>query len=63
MFIIYEYAACVLVAWIGTTMLFAACVMFLAFEEACTIGARKLQMLKNGEIPLIGRRTEVKPRE
>jgi hypothetical protein len=42
MFAIYECAACVLVVWIGMAFLFMAYVMFVVFEEGCTIVARKL---------------------
>jgi len=55
MFIISEYVACVFAVWIGMTLLFMACVVFLALEEGCTVLARKLPDLTSSDIPLIGR--------
>ena len=63
MFIISEYAVCVLAVWIGMTLLFMASVMFLALGEGCIIVARKLQELTSGTIPLIGRQTAVESQE
>jgi hypothetical protein len=55
MFIIYEYATCVLAVVIGATLLFAACVMYLVFKEGCTILAQSLQKLTHGTTGLMGR--------
>jgi hypothetical protein len=48
MFIIAEYAVCVLAVWIGMTMLFMAYVMVLALQEGCTLVARKLPIIVHG---------------
>lgn len=42
MFAIYECAACILIVWIGMTLLFIASVVFLVLVESCTIVVRKL---------------------
>jgi hypothetical protein len=56
MFAIYECAACVLVVWIGMAFLFMAYVMFVVFEEGCTIVARKLPEFIRVSSWRIGRR-------
>jgi type IV secretory pathway protease TraF len=53
MFIIYEYAACVVVALIAATLLCAACVMFLLLKNGASSVARKLQGLIHGARPVI----------
>jgi hypothetical protein len=63
MFIISEYAVCVLAVWIGMTLLFIPCVMFLVLIEGCSILPQILRKRTHGDIPLIGRRTAVEPRE
>ena len=55
MFAIYECAACVAVVWIGMTFLFMAYVMFVVFEEGCTIVAQKLPELVHASSWCIGR--------
>lgn len=63
MFIISEYFVCVLAVCIGMTLLFMACVTFLALKEGCTMLARKLLDLTTSDIPLIGRWLAVGTRE
>jgi hypothetical protein len=63
MFAIYECAACVLAVWIGMTLLFLGCVMFLVLIEGCTILVQTLRKVTYGEIPLIGRWLTVGSRE
>jgi hypothetical protein len=55
MFIIYEYATCVLVVALGMTLLFAACVMYLVFKEGCTVLAQTMRKLTRGATGLMGR--------
>ena len=55
MFIIYESAACVLVAGIGMTLVFAACVMYLLVIEGGSILAHTLPKLTHGATGLMGR--------
>lgn len=62
MFVIYEYATIVLVASIGMTLLFTACVMFLVFKERCTILVQTLRKLTHGATGLMGR-WATEPRE
>ncbi len=45
MFIVYEYATCVLAVSIGATMLFTACVMFLVLIEEGSILAQRSRKL------------------
>jgi hypothetical protein len=56
MFAFYECAVCVLAVWIGITLLFMAYVMFVVFEEGCTIVARKLPEFVHASSWRIGRR-------
>jgi len=63
MFIISEYAVCVLAVWTSMTLLFMACLMFLALGEGCVIAARKLHGLTNSDIPLLERWTAAEPRK
>jgi len=56
MFIVYEYAACVLAVSIVATMLFTACVMFLGIIEGGSILARTMRKLRDGALLLRGRR-------
>jgi hypothetical protein len=63
MFAIYECAGCVLAVWIGMTLLFMACVVFLVLEEGCSIAERKIYDLTRMGIPLIGRWLAVGTRE
>ena len=55
MFIIYEYATCVLAVSIGATMLFTACVMFLVLIEGGSILAQTTHKLRHGALPLQGK--------
>jgi len=63
MFIIYECAACVLAASIGTTLLFAACVTFLVLIEGGSILAQALRKLRDGALLLLGRRMAAESRD
>ncbi len=54
MFIICEYAACVLAVLIGATLLFTACVMFLALKEGGRVLAQTLHKLTHGATQLKG---------
>jgi hypothetical protein len=45
MFIVYEYAACVLAVSVGATMLFTTCVMFLLLVKGGSILAQTLRRL------------------
>jgi predicted CDP-diglyceride synthetase/phosphatidate cytidylyltransferase len=63
MFEVYECAACVLVLWFGMTLLFMACVMFLALQEGCTMVAHRLPDLMASSFRLIGRRLAIEPRD
>ncbi len=63
MFTISEYAVCVLAVWIGMTLLFIPCVMFLVLIEGGRILAETLHKLIYDDIPLIRRRTAVESRE
>ena len=51
MYIIYEYAACVLAAVIGTAMLFTAYVMLLLLFEGSRMLVRTLRKLRVGPLP------------
>jgi hypothetical protein len=63
MFIILEYAVCVLAVWTGMTLLFMASLMFLALGEGYVMAARKVHGLTNSDIPLLGRWTAAEPRK
>jgi len=63
MFIVYEYAACVLAVSIVATMLFTACVMSLVLIEGGSILARTLRTLRDGALPLQGRRMAAESRD
>jgi|GEM_PF-3553455 len=63
MLTIYECVACVLVLWFGMTLLFMACVMFLALQEGCTMVARKFPNLTTSSFRLIGRRLAIELRD
>jgi hypothetical protein len=54
MFIIYEYATCVLVALIGATLLFAVCVTLLVLIEGGSILARRSRKRAPSATPLKG---------
>jgi hypothetical protein len=55
MFIVYEYATCVLAVSIGATMLFTACVMFLVLIEGGSILAQTSHQRRHGALPLPGK--------
>jgi hypothetical protein len=55
MFIVYEYAACVLAVSIGAALLFTACVMFLMLKERGRILLQTLHRFTHGGTWLIGR--------
>ena len=55
MFIIYEYATCVLAVLFGATLLFTASVMFVGLIEGGSILAQTLRKLRDGALPLQGR--------
>jgi hypothetical protein len=59
-FIVYEYALCVLVALIGSTLLFTACVMFLVLKAGGGFPAAALQKVA---IQLKGRRMPAESNE
>jgi hypothetical protein len=63
MFIIYEYAACLLAVLLGATLLFAVCVLFLALQEGGSIVSRTWQEIAHGAPWLMGRRVAAEPRE
>ena len=63
MFIVYEYATCVLAASIGAMMLFTASVMFLVLIEGGGILAQTLWKLTYRAIPLQGRRMAAESRD
>jgi hypothetical protein len=63
MFIVYEYATCVLAVSIGATLLFAACVMFLVLIEGGSILAQTLRKLRDGALLLQGRRMAAESRD
>jgi len=63
MFIVCEYATCVLAVSIGATMLFTACVMFLVLIEGGSVLARTLRKLPDGALLLQGRRMAAESRE
>ena len=63
MFIVYEFATCVLAAAIGATMLFTGCVMFLVLIEGGSILAQTLRKLRDGALLLQGRRMAAESRE
>jgi hypothetical protein len=63
MFIICEFAACVLVASIGATLLFAACAIFLVLCEGGSILAQTLRKLRDGVPLLPGRRMAAESRD
>lgn len=56
MYIVYEYAICVLAVSIGATMLFTACALFLVLFEGSSFLAQKLRKQKDGAILLQGSR-------
>ena len=51
MYIVYEYATCVLAASIGATILFTAYVMLLLLIEGGRILAQTLRRLRAGPLP------------
>ena len=57
MYIIYEYAACVLAASIGTTMLITAYMMLLLLTEGSRMLAQTLRKLRAGPLP-VARQTD-----
>ena len=63
MFAIYECAVCVLAVWIGMTLLFMACAVFLVLAEGCSIAEPKIYDHTGMGIPLIGRWLAVGTRE
>ena len=63
MFIVYEYATCVLAVSIGATMLFTTCVMFLVLIEGGSILAQTLRKLRDGALLLQGRRVAAGSRD
>jgi len=63
MYIIYEYAACVLGVFIGATLLFSVCAMSLVLIEGGSILARTLRTLRDGALPLQGRRMAAESRD
>jgi hypothetical protein len=63
MFIVYEYATCVLTVLIAVTMLFAACVMFLVLIEGGSILARTMRKFRDGALLLHGRRMAPESRD
>ena len=64
MFIIYEYAACTLVALIAATLLCTAYVMFLLLKNGAGSLARTLQKLTHGALSgIVGRWVTAGPRE
>jgi len=63
MFIVYEYAACVLAVSIVATMLFTAYVMVLVLVKGGSILARTLRKLKDGALLLQGRRMAAESRD
>ena len=56
MFIIYEYAACTLVALIAATLLCTAWAMFLLLKNGAGSVARTLQKLTHGALSMIAAR-------
>jgi len=63
MFILYEYAICVLAVSIGATMLFTASVMFVVLVEGGSILAQTLRKLRDGALLLQGRRMAAESRD
>jgi hypothetical protein len=63
MFIVYEYAACVLAVSIVATMLFSAYVMVLVLIEGGSILAQTLRKLRDGVLLLHGRRMAAESRD
>jgi hypothetical protein len=63
MFIVYEYATCVLAVSISATMLFTGCVMFLVLIEGGRILAQTLRKLRDGVLLPLGRRMAAESRE
>ena len=63
MFIISEYATCVLAVVIGATMLFTACLMFLVLVEGGSILAQTLRKLRDSPLLLRGRRMAAESRD
>ena len=51
MFIISEYAVCVLAVWIGMTLLFMACVMFLVLERGLYHGGTEVAGIRPAPPP------------
>ena len=63
MFIVYEYATCVLVVSIGTTMLFTACAMVLVLIEGGSILAQASRKPRDSALLLQGRRMTADSRD
>ncbi len=55
MFIIYECAVCVLAALIGSTLLFAACVIVLVLKQGGCVLAQRWRKFRQNAIQLQGR--------
>jgi hypothetical protein len=56
MFIIYEYAACMVVALIAAILVCTACAMFLLLKNGAGRVARTLQKLTHGALSMIAAR-------
>jgi hypothetical protein len=64
MFIIYEYAACMVVALIAAILVCTACAMFLLLKNGAGRVARTLQKLTHGALSgIVGRWVTAGPRE
>ena len=63
MFIIYEYAACLIAVLLGAALLFAVCVMFLVLREGGSTVARTWQEFKHYTPWLTGIPVAGEPRE
>ena len=64
MFIIYEYAACMVVALIAAILVCTACAMFLLLKNGAGSLARTLQKLTHGALSgIAGRWVTAGPRE
>lgn len=55
MFIVYEYATCVLAVSIGATMLFTACALFLVLIEGGSILVQTVRKLRDSALLLQGK--------
>lgn len=55
MFIIYEYAACLIAAVIGATLVFTVGGIFLVLKELSSLGARRLREKTPRATWLVGR--------